>query len=62
MNKQPNSKRQGRPIEFDDGRAVNVFLDKTAIKRAEFLGAGRGMSAGIRKALELATQKLEITA
>jgi hypothetical protein len=52
---QSEKRSPGRPPEIDEGRAVNVWLDAPSIKRAMALGGGN-ISAGIRRALELAAK------
>lgn len=40
----------GRPMEIENGRRVNLWLDAASVERAEVLGDGN-VSAGVRKAL-----------
>lgn len=46
----PTSRGRGAPAKLDDGRRVNVFLDKTSLDIAAQAGAGN-VSEGIRAAL-----------
>ena len=51
-------KDAGRPIELEDGKRVNMFLDQTSIDTAKRLGAGN-LSEGVRKSLAKSASQLQ---
>lgn len=51
MTKKKDNAILGRPTEIENGRYINVYLDKTSAENAKKIGMGN-ISLGVRKAIK----------